>query len=99
MNRLCMYLLALVVGLAAVSIRAEDAGQLTAENMKVALHTATPQENGFIERVLDRVQRGTMPLDLVKSTFQWARKKPRKQFYYFKQGLILRAAEQGIHIQ
>ena len=66
--------------------------QLTAEMMKIVLHTATPQEEGFIEYVLARVDKGTLPLDLVQSTFLWAKKKPYKKFFYFKQGLILRGS-------
>ena len=75
--------------------RADDQ-QLTVEVMKVVLHTATPQEEGFLEYVLARVDAGTLPLDLVQSTFLWAKKKPHKKFYYFKQALILRAADRGI---
>jgi hypothetical protein len=72
--------------------------KLTAEVMKIALHTATPQEEGFLEYVLSRVDKGTLPLELVQSTFLWAKKKSHKKFFYFKQGLILRAAERGIKL-
>ena len=34
--------------------------------MQVALHTASPEDNGFIEYVLHRVDKGTLPLDLVE---------------------------------
>ena len=71
---------------------------LDAKTMQVALHTATPEENGFIEYVLHRVDKGTLPLDLVESTFLWAKKKPQRKFQYFKRGLILRAEEKGIHL-
>jgi hypothetical protein len=97
---MCRFYLPLLVILAllappwARTARAD--GQLTAEVMKIVLHTATPQEEGFIEYVLARVDKGTLPLDLVQSTFLWAKKKPRKRFFYFKQGLILRAADRGI---
>jgi hypothetical protein len=75
---------------------AAEAGVLDPNVMKIVLHTATPQEEGFIDKVIARVDNGTLPLDLVQSTFLWARKKQRKKFFYFKQGLILRAAAQGI---
>ncbi len=75
-----------------------EAGVLDPDVMKVALHTATPQEGGFIESIVARVDAGTLPLDLVQSTFLWARKKPRKKFFYFKQALILRAADRGIKL-
>lgn len=71
---------------------------LDAEKMKVALHTSTEQEGGFIEYVVARVKAGTLPADLVHSTFLWARKKPRRKFFYFKCGLIERAAKQGIKL-
>jgi hypothetical protein len=64
--------------------------------MKVALRTATPEDDGFIDRVLKLVERGTLPLDMVESTFLWARKKPQRKFQYFKYGLLARAQQQGI---
>jgi hypothetical protein len=66
--------------------------------MKAALHTATPEEDGFIDRALALVDKGVLPLDLVQSTFLWAKKKSRYKFQYFKRGLILRAAQQGISL-
>ena len=75
---------------------ARAATSLDAETMKAALKTATPEEDGFITRVLDRVDAGTLPESLVLSTFLWAREKPSRKFQYFKTGLIVRAAQQGI---
>ena len=75
-----------------------EAGSLDANMIKIVLRTATPQEQGFIEYVVARVDAGTLPLDMVQSTFLWARKKPRKKFFYFKQGLIIRAADRGIKL-
>jgi hypothetical protein len=90
---------AILAVLAAVWARAGTMAQpLDAETMKAALHTATPQENGFIDHVLDMVDKGTLPLDMVESTFLWAKRKPRKRFYYFREGLIRRAADAGITI-
>jgi hypothetical protein len=98
MCRFCLPLFLVLTLLAspwARTARADDV-ELTADIMKVALHTATPQEDGFIEYVLAKVDKGTLPLELVKSTFLWAKKKPRKKFFYFREGMILRAAQQGI---
>jgi hypothetical protein len=98
MNRFSLSL-ALAFALSAVAwSRAAEASSLDADTMKVALRTATPEENGFIEYVLDRVDKGTLPVDLVESTFLWAKKKPRNKFQYFKRGLILRAEREGIHL-
>lgn len=66
------------------------------ETMKAALQTATPEEDGFLYRVMEKVETGTLPVALVESTFLWARQKPRNKFQYFKRGLILRAAKEGI---
>jgi hypothetical protein len=71
---------------------------LDAETMKAALDTATPEENGFIDRVVELVEKGDLPASLVDSTFQWARKKPRHKFQYFKRALILRARRIGIEL-
>jgi hypothetical protein len=65
----------------------------------VVLHTATSQEGDFIERVVEMVQLGTLPRDLVESTFLWAKKKPTQKFFYFREGLILRAKAVGIVIK
>ena len=87
-----------LVLLAAAWAGTAEARTLDADTMKVALHTSTPYEKGFIEYVLDLVDKGTLPEDLVQSTFLWARRKPRNKFQYFKHGLILRAEKQGIHL-
>jgi hypothetical protein len=70
-----------------------------ADTMKKILRPATPDDNAFIDRVVNMVSKGTLPADLVNSTFQWARKKGKHRFQYFKQALILRAADQGIVVQ
>jgi hypothetical protein len=76
--------------------RAENV--LDAKVMKIVLHTSTAQEDGFIEYVLARVERGSLPRDLVQSTFLWAKRKPTRRFFYFKEGLILRAKQRGIRL-
>lgn len=98
MCRISLTIAMIFAVLAAVGVRAVEASPLDASTMKIALHTATPEEDGFIEYVLARVDAGTLPLDLVESTFLWAKKKARNKFQYFKHGLILRAEERGIHL-
>lgn len=97
MNRVVLSLFLLLALLVAICAHAAEP-ELTAEVIKIALRTSTEQEGGFIENVLARVSKGTLPLDLVQSTFLWAKKKPNKKFFYFKQGLILRAASRGIKL-
>jgi hypothetical protein len=91
------FALALVL-LAVLGSRPARASTLDANMIKVALHTATPEEDGFIERVVVLVDRHKLPLDLVQSTFIWARKKPRNKFQYFKRALLYRAAKRGISL-
>jgi hypothetical protein len=99
MNRVRLSVVFLVTLLAmAAWSRADSTGVLDASVMKIALHTSTEQEDGFIEHVIAQVNKGALPLDLVQSTFLWAKKKPNRKFFYFKQGLILRAADRGIKV-
>jgi hypothetical protein len=72
--------------------------RLDAKTMKAALKTATPEEDGFIDGVVDLVERGRLSRSLVVSTFVWARRKPRWKFQYFRFGLIVRARWRGIRI-
>ena len=53
---------------------------LTADQMKAALRTATVEEQGFIDKVLFLVQRGILPEDLVESTFLWAERSRSTSF-------------------
>jgi hypothetical protein len=100
MKRICLALMFALVLLAAVESRAAtQAGPLDSDTMKVALHTATAQENGFIDKVLTKVNEGVLPLDMVQSTFLWAKKKPRRKYEYFKIGIIYRAKQAGVSIQ
>jgi hypothetical protein len=71
---------------------------LTVDIIKIALHTSEQEEQGFIEKVVAAVDKGTLPEDLLQSTFLWARKKQKNKFQYFKRALILRAAELKIII-
>jgi hypothetical protein len=98
MSRFYLRLSVVLALLALTLVPTAEAGILDPDVMKIVLRTSTEQENGFIEYVVARVEKGTLPLDLVQSTFLWARKKPRKKFFYFQQGLILRAADRGIKL-
>ncbi len=75
------------------------ATHLDANAIRVALRTATEEESGFIDGVVELARKGDLPPDLVESTFLWARKKPKHKFQYFKWALISRAAAIGIDIQ
>jgi hypothetical protein len=71
---------------------------LDAPTMKAALRTATPEEQGFIERVVRLMNKGKLPRALVETTFDWARRKNVHRFQYFKQALIVQAAKLGLSL-
>jgi hypothetical protein len=81
-----------------VSIRTARADDfmLDPDQIKAALHTATDEEGGFVDRSVALVKKGTLPRDIFTTAFIWARKKPKHRFQYFKQALTLRAAQIGI---
>ena len=66
--------------------------------LEVGLRAGTPHQKEFISLVVVRVEQNVLPLDLVLSTFQWARTKPSGQAVYFERALRLRAAQRGIDI-
>ncbi len=79
--------------------------KLTAEEMKNSLQTARPEEDGFIDDVVDRVNNASRPKNqrlpavMVESTFQWARgKNTRHRFQYFRRALSIRAAQVGVRL-
>lgn len=85
----------LLLCLASTTTRATAQG-LDADRIKFGLRTAAPEEDGFVDRVIEMVNEGRLPVALVESTFLWARTQPRHKFQYFQRGLILRAARSGI---
>jgi len=94
-----------VLMLAAPAAHAAQRLSFTAEEMKTALHTARPEEDGFVDDVVDRVNNSgrpaseRLPAALVESTFQWARKKnTHRRFQYFRYALVLRAGKIGINL-
>jgi hypothetical protein len=88
----------ILVLLAATLVSTAEADVLDPATMKAVLRAVTPEQEAFIDNVLVRVKKGILPLELVQSTFLWAKKKPRHRFYYFKQALTVRAAKQGIKL-
>jgi hypothetical protein len=72
---------------------------LDAETLKKVLRPPTDDDAKWIDKIVNKVNKGKLPLDLVESTFLWSRKKGKNRFEYFKHALILRAAQQGIVIK
>jgi hypothetical protein len=98
MNRFYLPVALIFLVLVAVCAQTARAGLPTTDEMKVALKTATPEEDGFIDRVQLLVKKNKLPEDLVMSTFIWAKRKIRYKFQYFKRGLIVRADQRGISL-
>lgn len=90
----------LVLSLTIVAWDRATAGSISldADKIKAVLATAKPEEDGFVDRVVAMVEKGKLPVSLVDSTLQWARKKPTFKFQYFRRALIVRAAQLGIEI-
>jgi hypothetical protein len=72
---------------------------LDAPTIKAALRTATPEEGGFVEKVVRLVDKGKLPRPLVDNTFDWARRKPQHRFQYFKQALTIQATKLGFSLE
>jgi len=71
------------------------------DQLEKGLRARLPREFEFIDRVIKLVEINVLPLELVKSTFQWARenaKNKRYPFPYFEYALRLRAKKIGIAI-
>jgi hypothetical protein len=83
----------------AQSVQSVQAAEwLNAELLKAALHTATPEEEGFVEYVVRLVEQGTLPAQILQSAYLWAQKRPKYRFQYFKRAIIYLAAQKGIRI-
>jgi hypothetical protein len=68
------------------------------EQLMFGLQARTPAEQAFVDQVVTMVNANTLPLDLVQSTFLWARKKQRYKVEYFQNALIVRAGAAGFVI-
>jgi hypothetical protein len=66
------------------------------DQLKTGLLARTPDENAFVDEVVQMVDDGDLPLSLVNSTFLWARRKQPYPMQYFIQALKARAKAQGI---
>ena len=95
-RRILPIIMGIVVAVLTVRVARADDLNLDPDQIRAALHTTPDIEGGFVDRTVAMVQAGALPRDMFTSCFIWARKKPRRQFQYFKQALTLRAAEKGI---
>jgi hypothetical protein len=68
------------------------------DTLNAGLKSRLPEEFEFVDRVVRLVDHGKLPLDLVQSTFLWARRKPIHQSQYFEHALRMRAEQVGIRL-
>ena len=69
------------------------------DKLEKGLRARRPEEFAFIGRVVAMVDKGQLPLDLVRETFAWARKKRPYPYPYFERALKIRAAAIGIEVK
>ncbi len=99
MHRFAFCIFAVMFSISVLHVEPAVAGRpLPVAKMKAALNTATPEEDGFLDRVSQLVEQDILPRDMVESTFLWARKHAEHRFQYFKRGLTARAAKIGIRL-
>ena len=82
----------------AASARAQTQIADLEDQLSSGLLCRRPEEFAFVSHVVDLVEERVLPLQLVKETFQWARKKRPFPFVYFERALRLRAAAIGVTI-
>jgi len=69
------------------------------DQLKNGLRVRRPADLAFIDKVVEMVEEGRLPIAVVKSSFQWARIKPiRYPFPYFAKALRIRAGKLGIRL-
>ncbi len=68
------------------------------EQLEGGLRTRRPVEFAFVARVVTLVEADKLPLSLVKSTFQWSRRKKPFPFPFFERAMRSRAARLGVTI-
>ena len=66
------------------------------QSLKSGLKARRPIEFNYIKLVVQKVKTKELPIDLVQSTFMWARRHQPYPYPYFERGLRERAAKQGI---
>ncbi|HEY1066629.1 MAG TPA: hypothetical protein VGE52_10985 [Pirellulales bacterium] len=66
--------------------------------LEKGLRCKTPEEFKYIEKISRYVENGKISRELVLSTFDWARDKPKNQVRYFDRGLRERAKALGVSL-
>jgi hypothetical protein len=90
-------------------VRADEQQATLNELLRSVLKCRRPEEFAYVNLVTAKVDAGQLPVALVLSMMQWARKRSRQEvenhrrktdipFPYFQQGMHLRAAEIGVDL-
>ena len=101
---LASFLLVGNAGQGADTMVASDPGTAMADvadlrdQLESGLRVSQQPQRNFIARVVRMVETRRLPLNLVMSTFKWARPKMPHAFPFFERGLRHRAAKLGIAI-
>lgn len=66
--------------------------------LEVGLKPASAQQAAFLDKIVELVGEGRLPLEMVEGTFIWARRQSGWAYPYFEQALRLRARRAGIKI-
>lgn len=64
--------------------------------LEKGLKARRPEEFAFVRRVVERVEDGSLPVSLVRSTFLWARQRQPYPVVYFERAMRVRAKKLGI---
>jgi len=64
--------------------------------LEKGLRARRPVEFAYIDQIIKMVEDKKLPLELVQSTFLWARRKQSRQLQYFQFALQFRAKQLGI---
>jgi len=68
------------------------------QTLKSGLKARRPVELEFISAVVLKVKNNELPLELVHSTFLWARRQKPYQYPFFERGLRERATKLGLSV-
>lgn len=66
--------------------------------LEVGLRPASAQQAAFLDKIVEMVGDGRLPLEMVEGTFVWARRQSGWAYPYFEQAIRLRARRAGIKI-
>ena len=80
------------------SASAQTYTELTAEKVKAILRCPTDESKLFVDDAFELVRRGKIPEQLLLSSFNSARKRPKNQWFYFQTILDLQCQKIGLDL-